>query len=666
MKNKWMTLDNYIENRFNKLSELVKEKEKKFLKEDIYNSFKIYVNHRIFNNSILICDSFNNWLNLISKTLHLDKSHIKYEYASNTFVINNFESGIELSLDLLKQFNFKFENGLISNELSIVSEPPLENENFNRTLQFLHCHFKESFSITRININKEILFEYVKFKKEVNIQSVNCDKNSRLEFSNCSFKKECRLKNNIFNSDIKFMDRTRIKELILEENTFNKYFFVQKCFIHSVSLYKNKFEDKCYFVDSSFGDKDSEEKVELNFSNARFTDNIHFNNSHFYDYADFHECEFEKIACFYGVSFYETPNFSQAIFKENLNLVNAELNFNFEKLQEKIKQVYEDFNKDKNEQDKKPLENIANDFRDSFRSFKSVLIKDNNLLDASNFHRIELYCKEIELQESLNRRGIEAKSENDIRKNTNRVRDIIDSLLLGFYRKLSDHHTDFLKIFNNLILLISLYAVFFMGLSKLYEDKLKDSRCKLTLFHFFDTYESWIVYGVYSVLMFGCIWILFKYLSPSKTPKKDIFKFYEAFPILVKDFCKLVKSISIALFFVSFFTFYFLLLYEFFILDKDVVYSIFINVLFISLYLSLVYTKSLFFGRYVLLGISYVWFIVIMIQHPDIIYPLIFNSINKTFNYLPLTTLVIIYTILLGLVLFSLQKTARKNSIVPN
>ena len=43
------------------------------------------------------------------------------------------------------------------------------------------------------------------------------------------------------------------------------------------------------------------------------------------------------------------------------------------------------------------LDNFANDFRDSFRGFKSALIKDNNLLDASEFHRCELYCKEIEL-----------------------------------------------------------------------------------------------------------------------------------------------------------------------------------------------------------------------------------------------------------------------------
>ncbi|HFW6682250.1 TPA: pentapeptide repeat-containing protein, partial [Campylobacter jejuni] len=85
--------------------------------------------------------------------------------------------------------------------------------------------------------------------------------------------------------------------------------------------------------------------TKLNFSNTHFEDNAYFNNSEFYSYADFHECEFEKIACFYGVRFDKAPNFSQAIFKGNLNAVNANLNFIFDDLQERIKQEYEDFNK---------------------------------------------------------------------------------------------------------------------------------------------------------------------------------------------------------------------------------------------------------------------------------------------------------------------------------
>ncbi|EDP8129348.1 hypothetical protein GTQ09_07010 [Campylobacter jejuni] len=322
---------------------------------------------------------------------------------------------------------------------------------------------------------------------------------------------------------------------------------------------------------------------------GKFNDNVYFNNSIFKNYADFHECEFEKTANFYGVRFNKTPNFSQAIFRGNLNAVNANLNFTFDDLQERIKQEYEDFNK--NIENKKSLDKFANDFRDSFRTFKNALIKDNNLLDASNFHKYELYCKEIELKQNWDKRGENVKNTTDLEKNVSRIRDFMDFLLLGFYRKLCDHHTDFLKVFNNLILLIALYALLVFGFTWLHDDKLEDTRAILTLFGFFLN------------------------------------------------------------------------------LDKDFGYSLLINTLFVSLYICLVYTKSLFFGRYVVLIFSYIGFIIMLIKQPSVIHPLIgkiANESDKFFNYPSLIALNILYTILLALVLFSLQKTARKNSIVPS
>ncbi|EFP1152651.1 hypothetical protein HPV95_001686, partial [Campylobacter jejuni] len=187
---------------------------------------------------------------------------------------------------------------------------------------------------------------------------------------------------------------------------------------------------------------------------GKFNDNVYFNNSIFKNYANFHTCEFEKTASFYGVRFEKTPNFSQAIFKGNLNAVNTNLNFTFDDLQERIKQEYKDFNKTKEE---KPLDKIANDFRDSFRIFKNALIKDNNALDASNFHKYELYCKEIELKESWNKLK-KVDIDEDIDQNNKNYSKLMDFLLLGFYRKLCDHHTDLLKVFNNFVLLIALYV----------------------------------------------------------------------------------------------------------------------------------------------------------------------------------------------------------------
>ncbi|EAJ2879766.1 pentapeptide repeat-containing protein, partial [Campylobacter coli] len=172
-------------------------------------------------------------------------------------------------------------------------------------------------------------------------------------------------------------------------------------------------------------------RKEVTFSNIKFLGNTNFNNSHFKDYVDFHECKFEKTACFYGAIFDKTPNFSQVIFKDSVNLINVKTNFDFKNL----KTTIESMDKPKNE--------TANDFRDSFRTFKNALIKDNNLLDASNFHKYELYCKEIELKN----------------KKDKTFKDIVDRYQLLFYRKLCDHHTDILQSLNSLILVIGIFVL---------------------------------------------------------------------------------------------------------------------------------------------------------------------------------------------------------------
>ncbi|EEV5129402.1 hypothetical protein HFM28_000940 [Campylobacter jejuni] len=399
---------------------------------------------------------------------------------------------------------------------------------------------------------------------------------------------------------------------------------------------------------------------------GKFNDNVYFNNSIFKNYADFHECEFEKTANFYGVRFNKTPNFSQAIFRGNLNAVNANLNFTFDDLQERIKQEYEDFNK--NIENKKSLDKFANDFRDSFRTFKNALIKDNNLLDASNFHKYELYCKEIELKQNWDKRGENVKNTTDLEKNVSRIRDFMDFLLLGFYRKLCDHHTDFLKVFNNLILLIALYALFVFGFTWLHDDKLEDTRAILTLFGFFDKFRLYFDIISTIFVVFGCGFFVCKldsYEKKNNVSKKQNINFI----YIIGDFLNLIKSLLFASFIPCVFYVLFSLFGFFLNLGKDFGYSLLINTLFVSLYICLVYTKSLFFGRYVVLIFSYIVFIIMLIKQPNVIHPLIgkiANESDKFFNYPSLIVLNILYTILLALVLFSLQKTARKNSIVPS
>ncbi|OCR04385.1 pentapeptide repeat-containing protein [Helicobacter pullorum] len=324
-----------------------------------------------------------------------------------------------------------------------LSESELCDTNI-KSLTFYGCYFTESVDLQNINI--ETSFILCDFQQEAIFCNSIFNNQKTITFARITFNKKADFSNAIFRQNTKFLEVT-FKE---EAN-----FYMTNFDCNNATFNTCVFKDNVYFNNSTFKDSADFHECEFektasfygvtfkktpNFSNSAFKNNVYFNNSIFEDYADFHECEFEKTASFYGVTFKKTPNFSQAIFKSNLNITNANLNFDFDKLEAKIKQEH-------NNDNKKSLDKFANDFRDSFRGFKSALIKDNNLLDASEFHKYELYCKELELKH----------------KGKKTLKDKIDYWQLWFYRNLCEHHTDILKSFNSLMLVIGLFSLVSLG-----------------------------------------------------------------------------------------------------------------------------------------------------------------------------------------------------------
>ncbi|WP_300856042.1 pentapeptide repeat-containing protein [uncultured Helicobacter sp.] len=344
-------------------------------------------------------------------------------------------------------------SGNTENDFSVFLNSLADDENYQKItrnqntiivnervyIQFNERLENKYFNLSNITFNKEVtfkgnfeglqfVFDNTHFKQlnifDCKIDSIvfNGETHNRGEFniSNCEIKTtivDSNIQGNISFMKCKFDD---FNMLNADKNIdCAAKFIFNFCEVKGIANFMNfKFRDK------------------VSFKMSNFRDNIYFNNSHFYDFADFHECEFEKTACFYGATFDNPPNFSQAIFKENLNFVNVKCDFEFENLKERIKQ-------EKEQDSKKTLDKFANDFRDSFRLIKNALIKDNNLLDASNFHKYELYCKEIEL---------DSKNPKIFSK------DFIDKWQLFFYRITSNHHTDLLKSFHSLLVVIGIFA----------------------------------------------------------------------------------------------------------------------------------------------------------------------------------------------------------------
>lgn len=190
---------------------------------------------------------------------------------------------------------------------------------------------------------------------------------------------------------------------------------------------------------------------EVNFSNCVFGENGNKNSRVYFDKSIFSKASIFAETMFYGetTSFYEVtfeqiPIFAHVLFQTNLNLVNTYLVFDYDQTYKMI--VGEDH------KESIFINNIrqkeANEFRDSFRIFKNILSKEGNILDASNYHRVELYCKEIE----LNFKVFKIFS-----------KDWIDKWQLCFYRHTSDHHTDLFKIVSWIIAAIGVFGLSLLG-----------------------------------------------------------------------------------------------------------------------------------------------------------------------------------------------------------
>ncbi|HEH5492018.1 TPA: pentapeptide repeat-containing protein, partial [Campylobacter coli] len=440
---------------------------------------------------------------------------------------------------------------------------------------------------------------------------------------------------NIFHDNVFFEDINFNNKQILSVNQFKK----------EVSFFEVSFNDGMEIEDDFLQEKNisfkscqfkkiiafREKNIKnITFGTCTFEQGVYFVSCVFSN-ANFYNCNFNNAACFYGSTFNMAPNFSQSVFKDSPNLVNIKAKFDFQNLNTTIENIY------------KPKDEAANDFRDSFRTFKSALIKDNNLLDASNFHKYELYCKEIELK---NKKAITFK-------------DIVDRYQLFFYRKLCDHHTDLLKAFHNLLIVIMLFSMFSFVLDKFKQPSHIENDIKYNIVKV-DSNENYI-FKEHNKTTYNLLSLNIEQESDKFT--KNDFVYMIVFLILVL----LLLSFNI---FTSIYIFGSILYLIFSFLDLLALYThIAVIVFFVLFALKFILLDDRQrYKRGIVVAISYTVCIFTLLVKPSLLLPALGSFLDKDSNatYPLLLSLSVVYFMLVVLVLFSLQKTARKNSIVPS
>ncbi|HHO2147304.1 TPA: pentapeptide repeat-containing protein [Campylobacter jejuni] len=327
------------------------------------NNFIMYLNNGNYTNDF---EMFLNYLADDEKTSTVVKDKDKIIVNDEIFIIFN---------ESLKNKHFNFSDIVFNKTVTFQG-------NYKNGLEFnFENTYFEKLNILNCNVDNIIFSGEINYIKELNISgcnftgvTINSNIQGEVKFQKCNFKD--------FN---KYNSGKNIK--------FTANFVFDFC----------KVDDIVNLINFDFENK-------VSFKMSKFKDNVYFNNSHFKDYADFHECEFEKTACFYGVKFDKAPNFSACYFKEPkaVNLTNVNIDkLDFKSLEQYIKDKYQDETCENKQEITEEQRNnncklkCAKHLKDSFRVIKDILITQNNTLEAQEWHKLELYVKEKELEIQL-------------------------------------------------------------------------------------------------------------------------------------------------------------------------------------------------------------------------------------------------------------------------
>ena len=377
-------------------------------------------------------------------------------YANASFkVIQKIESANFYQANFKNTVSFssiRFGNGLVD----------FSKAKFDKAVSFYRCVFGGETKFNGVIFDGIAKFTRATFNNVVNFDKTNFKDESRFyktQFSKTTILTETNFENKANFSNVVFNEKLYFTNAIFKADTD----FSSTTFADEARFFNADFKGSAIFENAEFKakadfktDKNLTFEKDANFSNTTFQDNTYFNNRVFENFVDFRESDFKRVACFYSAIFKKPVNFSSVIFNGALNFVNAKTDFTYEELKK--------FIEDTSTNNIEKCISATSDFRDGFRLMKHALNNKGNALDASLFHRLELYCKELELEFTLGKDGEnskEVKSADEIKvktKSKNRIELFLDLITLKLYRNTSDHHTNLLRIINFMVLTIAVYG----------------------------------------------------------------------------------------------------------------------------------------------------------------------------------------------------------------
>lgn len=625
---------------------------------------------------------------------------------------------LKIKEDKIQHSNSEY-NGLHvhDHEFDFFALQELLNFEFKYEIVFINCKFKdiESFNTYETKHNF-LIFQKCKFdskiiESDLTVQNVSILNNKFLFFA-CEFNGNIDIGKVTFSDEIKFSDCS-FKDMVKLDikASLNNIEFDSCLFEKEVDLQGSIFEKEVYFTNCYF-------KNTTNFSHCKFK-NI----------ASFYNSTFEKVPNFSASYFKEQKavnlinvNVDKISFKSIEKYV--ENNYKKDKYYKKeLEEIKSNENKNKLKQklDKKYKLKCIKNIKDSFKNIKDVLISQSNILEVQEWHKLELYTMEKEYDIKL--------EFEKIQDNINIFSNILiwfNCILLNIYRNTSNHHTNFLKIFHFTIGAVSLYATFCYLIYNFFEQ----SHTFLLYILTKDFFGFKVVYYILFVFIILCTIMMLLYQNKNNIFTYSLlfvvvyiclYFFYGILPycLISLNFRELFFFVSVYI--LSMFLYYIIFLYFQRYLLLNFIFKLFLYLTFLFVFIStpqllnpllgVFSSDKLYeskFEKYLNeLNSSSVSKILDIMQenfeNKNSDFNMTFTELNSAKDYIKANKNIIIevnltkaknimpnyeniaksamqdelaqgaikstsilYTIILLLCIFSLQKTARKNSIVPN
>lgn len=585
------------------------------------------------------------------KEICIFRSEIKYLYflEKNTIKID------------FKVCNFK--NQIIARESYFENEVIFHQCVFDAVVDFSKTKFDSRIDFLASVFKGEVRFIATQFQANQNDSDIIENQflgvvfTGKAIFDNATFQARVSFALSQFKDEISFIEieflATKQSDNKITENNFEgiafqgRVFFFGCIFKTRVSFKVSKFKDETFFSNIKLNNHIFH-NVEFNKINFIHNDDINvesyvFQNTVFKDTLSFEGMEFERLE-FDNVLFNGVVTFSNTKFNAKPQFINCTFSNQFNIEHQYIKYSDKDIeNKINNIQDKNDKFRALLNLRDLFRKLKSNRIAHHNLIDASELRTQELYTRELELKYQENKS----------------LRETIERWQLFFYRKLCDHHTDLLKAFHNLLIVVMLFGMFSFALDKFKQPNHIENDIKYNIVKV-DFNENYI-FKEHNKTTYNLLSLNIEQES-DKFIKND-FVYMIVFLILVL----LLLSFNI---FTSIYIFGSILYLIFSFLDLLALYThIAVIVFFVLFALKFILLDDRQrYKRGIVVAISYTVCIFTLLVKPSLLLPALGSFLDKDSNatYPLLLSLSVVYFMLVVLILFSLQKTARKNSIVPS